>query len=242
MWQKERLLNLALAALPPSCRKVVWLDCDLIFEAPDWPGRTSELVDRFALVQPFAHVHRAPRDWRPGEPLDALGVLDAFGHIVETRMSIEDCLWSLGEDARCARGMAWAARRDLLERHGLYDRCVVGGGDAALLRSAFGLADLAAGRLHMNGAATGHFLDWARPFHDAVRGSVGYVPGDVVHLWHGDLPNRRYQQRFADFGAFGFDPVGDIATDENGAWRWGSEKPEMHDFVRRYFADRREDG
>ena len=28
MWQKERLLNIAIANLPASCTKVVWLDCD----------------------------------------------------------------------------------------------------------------------------------------------------------------------------------------------------------------------
>ena len=29
--QKERLLNIALKALPPHCRKVAWLDCDVVF-------------------------------------------------------------------------------------------------------------------------------------------------------------------------------------------------------------------
>src|SRR4051794_18027562 len=36
LWQKERLLNVALAALPADCHKVAWLDGDLLFERPDW--------------------------------------------------------------------------------------------------------------------------------------------------------------------------------------------------------------
>ena len=32
MWQKERLLNLALKYLPESCEKLAWLDCDIVFE------------------------------------------------------------------------------------------------------------------------------------------------------------------------------------------------------------------
>src|SRR4051812_27505421 len=36
LWQKERLLNLAMRSLPSGCRYVVWLDCDIIFEADDW--------------------------------------------------------------------------------------------------------------------------------------------------------------------------------------------------------------
>src|SRR5262245_41446478 len=35
MWQKERLLNLALAALPAACEHVLWVDCDVIFQRPD---------------------------------------------------------------------------------------------------------------------------------------------------------------------------------------------------------------
>jgi hypothetical protein len=42
MWQKERLLNLALAALPPDCDLVAWLDCDVIFGSSDWPERARQ--------------------------------------------------------------------------------------------------------------------------------------------------------------------------------------------------------
>src|SRR5215204_6644330 len=30
LWQKERLLNVALGELPSGCTKVVWLDCDVV--------------------------------------------------------------------------------------------------------------------------------------------------------------------------------------------------------------------
>src|SRR5690348_10790032 len=30
MWQKERLLNVAIAGLPAGCRKVAWLDADIL--------------------------------------------------------------------------------------------------------------------------------------------------------------------------------------------------------------------
>ena len=38
MWHKERLLNLALEHLPAGCRKVVWLDCDVIYTSDDCGG------------------------------------------------------------------------------------------------------------------------------------------------------------------------------------------------------------
>jgi hypothetical protein len=36
MWQKERLINLALRHLPGDCTKVAWLDSDILFANPDW--------------------------------------------------------------------------------------------------------------------------------------------------------------------------------------------------------------
>src|SRR5262245_59277853 len=36
MWQKERLLNIALARLPTNCEHVAWIDCDVVFERKNW--------------------------------------------------------------------------------------------------------------------------------------------------------------------------------------------------------------
>jgi hypothetical protein len=49
-------------------------------------------------------------------------------------------------------------------------------------------------------------------------------------------------QRHQGLSRFQFDPSVDIAFGKNGAWRWTSDKPDMHDFVRNRFASRREDG
>ena len=53
LWQKERLLNIALENLPHTVTKVMWLDSDLIFLNDDWVIETSEMLDRFPVVQPF---------------------------------------------------------------------------------------------------------------------------------------------------------------------------------------------
>ena len=54
MWQKERLLNIALSGLPADCGRVVWIDCDVVFESGGWAGRLDQLFDRFPLVQAFS--------------------------------------------------------------------------------------------------------------------------------------------------------------------------------------------
>lgn len=240
LWQKERLLNLALRALPPSCRKVAWVDCDVIFEASDWVERTSALLEDCVLVQPFGRAHWMPRDWAPGRPrppgtasLDSVPLLVAAGR---------PCLNASGTDSTCAPGFAWAADRGVLEAHGLYDACILGGADSAIVRAAYGAFEDAARMLHMDARRREHFFGWARPFHAAIAGRVGYAEGDLFHLWHGDVGNRDYVGRHARFSRFAFDPLADITDDSDGAWRWNSAKPEMHAYVRDYFASRLEDG
>src|SRR5215203_3806704 len=62
LWQKERLLNVGLGALPSECTKVVWLDCDVIFGEDGWAEEVSGLLDEFVLVQEFSRVHHLPPD------------------------------------------------------------------------------------------------------------------------------------------------------------------------------------
>jgi hypothetical protein len=87
-----------------------------------------------------------------------------------------------------------------------------------------------------------HYLAWANPFYDAVRAEVGFLEGNLFHLWHGKPEHRRYYDRLEEVSRFQFDPFEDIAIDCQGVWRWNSDKRAMHDYVRDYFASRMEDG
>jgi hypothetical protein len=117
-----------------------------------------------------------------------------------------------------------------------------GGGDSVLVRAAYDRIDDAI-RLHlMNAARRDHYLRWARPFANTVRGSVSFVEGELWHLWHGKSENRQYRRRLEDFSLFDFDPSIDISLDDNQAWTWCSDKPALHGFVQGYFASRMEDG
>src|SRR5580658_2870882 len=54
LWQKERLLNVALRHLPTDCDIVAWLDCDVIFADDEWPARTRVALDSYRMVQLFS--------------------------------------------------------------------------------------------------------------------------------------------------------------------------------------------
>lgn len=245
LWQKERLLNVALHALPAECRMVAWLDSDIIFARDDWVKRSSELLDHFVLVQPFQTIFHL-KDTAGTECLDpsaaeaterSLGYHVAIDRVPPFRMGSGGM-----RQTGCARGVAWVGRRDVLQRHGLYDACILGGGDTAISCAALGVAQSPPAVWQMNARQTAHYLAWAEPFTDTVGRRISYVDGDVFHLWHGDVRNRQYRQRHLGLQPFHFDPVEDIAIDGAGCWRWSSDKPELHRYVERYFATRNEDG
>jgi hypothetical protein len=247
MWQKERLLNIALGVLPLACRKIAWIDCDVVFGSPDWAEMASALLDALPLVQLFGSVHYLP----PGAGPEDIG--RAAPEL--TRPSIARSA-ALGNPDPCggldagsvhgmgpfASGFAWAARRDFLDSQRFYDACIVGGGDAAMVAAAFKSPERAISRLAMTESHADHYLNWARRFGIAVAGDVGALESDIYHLWHGELSYRRRRVRNQELASFGFDPSLDIVASAEGAWCWSSEKPGMHRFLADYFASRREDG
>jgi hypothetical protein len=240
LWQKERLLNIALQALPNNCRMIAWVDCDVVFGAPDWAERTCRLLDRAALVQPFGHLHRMPTDWRPNHgPQPAGELLRSVVFLIASGMPAATCLGTPFSRNACTPGYVWAAHRALLQRHGLYDACIIGGADSAVARAAYGHFEDALRLQYLN---RDHYLAWAEPFYAAVRGGIAFLDGDLFHLWHGDTEHRRYRERLEVLNRFRFDPFADIAVDDGGVWQWSSDKRAMHDYVRNYFAARREDG
>lgn len=139
-------------------------------------------------------------------------------------------------------GFGWAARRQLLERHGLYDACILGGGDRAIACAAWGRFADAVDCLCLNSNRAKHYLEWARPFFNDVQGKVGYADNVPFHLWHGSLEDRRPKQRHVDFQQFAFDPYTDIAHDDNECWALKDKRADIAIFMARYFLGRNEDG
>jgi hypothetical protein len=246
LWQKERLLNIALQALPLNCRKVAWLDCDIIFAAPDWHEAAAFLLDRFALIQLFRRVHGVGPQWTLEE--DPVAQVEYTQESATTSFaSGVPAATSLGlildnRRGTSAPGHGWASWRELVNRHSFYDACIVGGGDRAMICAANGCFDEVM-RIHcMNEQQRQWYMNWAKPFHETVRAETTFLDADIFHLWHGDISMRKGRARHEGFQRFRFDPCTDIALGNSGAWRWNTDKAEMHKYVHECFASRREDG
>ena len=242
LWQKERLLNLGLAHLPAACTKLAWLDCDVLFENPDWAAETSRRLDRFPVVQPFARAVRLPRG---ADAYRATG--DVWEGFAAVQARDPHALLSGRFDRHGHTGFAWAARREVLAGPGFYDACVAGSGDHMMAHAFCGDWDSACIDRIIGGIAPDNrhrdwFAAWSRRIYPATRARVGYVPGAVLHLWHGDFTHRRYVDRNRELARFGFDPAVDLRIGPGGCWEWRSDKPELHRWARAYFGQRREDG
>jgi hypothetical protein len=238
MWQKERLLDLGTAWLPGHCTKFAWLDADVLFEDPEWMIATSALLDDAVVVQPFAEVVRLPRG--ATEPRDGDETFQSFGAVYKEDPSI---LLQGKFDVHGHTGYAWAARRDVFARHGIYDACISGSGDHMMAHTFAGDWDSPCIRRMVGngGQQLAHFRQWSRCIYEDVSGRLAFTPGRIIHLWHGTTENRRYAQRHKELIELAYDPREDIRISSNGCWEWATEKPVLHEWARRYFVERRED-
>lgn len=198
LWQKERLLNIALQALPSECDKVAWLDCDIIFKELDWAEAANDLLDRFPSIQLFQHVHYLGHDWSPqagyGRPeltrpsaafslVSGVPAATCIGHSLDVR------------EGTPAPGFAWAASRQILDRHGFFDTCIVGGGNKAMVCAAQHCFAELMFRHCMNDHQRQYYLTWAEPYYETVRGEIAFLDAEICHLWHGDQRDRKPRAR-----------------------------------------------
>jgi hypothetical protein len=243
LWQKERLINLAVEALPEHCRKVAWVDCDVIFARDDWARAASAALDEAAVIQPYRTIHDLERGADPNAPGQAPVVMRRVS--MASRYvdgTLNDSTVTPSMLGQHSPGHAWCARREVLEAAGLYDGMIVGGGDLGIGLAAIGRHEAFVCAYAMGPAHAEHYRRWAVRFHEAVQGRLGVLDGDIYHLWHGSLEDRGYETRYDRLRELDFDPSADVALDENGCWRWTTGKPALRHHVRDWFAARREDG
>ncbi len=241
LWQKERLLNLAISWLPPSCTHVAWLDCDLVFRNPSWARGTLAALRESAVVQVFETCDRLPPDYAVANATSQ--ICASFTQVVTRDPSM---LRTGRFEDHGHTGYGWAASRELLDRHGLYEHAIAGSADHYMAHAAVGdVASACCERMmYKRPRLIEHFRRWAAGFHASVQGRIGTVPGEVLHLWHGELANRRYSLRHLEFSKFAFDPHTDLVALPGRPFelRPGDGKDALEAWFRSFFEQRHEDG
>lgn len=85
-----------------------------------------------------------------------------------------------------------------------------------------------------------HLEAWAKRVLLYAQGSVGYVSGRALHLWHGPLVRRDYG-RHEQLNKLGFNPYTDLKKNADGLWEWNSDKPQLHAWAQNYFTRRNDE-
>ena len=128
-------------------------------------------------------------------------------------------------------GFAWGAKREVLEVVPLYDRALIGGADHIIARAATGQI----GHNCIIKSFTDNLEEvnqWSKEFYEVVNGKIGYVKGNLYHIWHGDIDNRQYFKRIKDFTSKAKEIV---HRDKNGLFITNKENEK---YMKSYFKQR----
>jgi hypothetical protein len=196
-------------------------------------------------VQPFQNVIRLPRDKTPADfPSSRLGWRIRKGRGTGTYTPSFCARYQSQAKFGGTTGYAWCARRELLERHGFYDRCIVGGGDREMAL-AFILPSHAVPSAELRIRAPrlrAHIERWHDAVYHDVRANIGFIPGAIHHIWHGEPASRNYEDRHSLLDSHDFDPEQDLELDEAGCWRFTPSAQPLARRVADYLGSRKEDG
>jgi hypothetical protein len=238
LWQKERLLNFAENLLPPGAKYIIWLDADVIFSDRNWILETVKVLQNKMICQPFTKCIRLlPNQRRP----DAKNVeiWESFGYVWNNDSTKAK---SSQFDLHGHTGFAWAARREIFSESGLYDRAIAGTADHLMAHAAVGQIEHACIKhAFFSQSIRTHFSRWGKQFYEIVEGKIGYVNGDLWHLWHGELKNRRYLERTRELSRMGFNPLTDLVLNEIGLLEFSPNREDLRDWMKDYFQQRLED-
>ena len=230
LWHKERLLNIALQSVPS--KNVAWIDADVMLENENWIESAEHLLETYPVVQLFERA-----EW-----LSPTGdVIQQMDSTAAQQARKRDTAGIYGH-----AGFGWAARTEILKKHGFYDRNVIGGGNGVMAWAMYRYAGLWPGEgfhhIFLSDVHREHVEQWSARFFEDVQGRVGCVPGAVRHLWHGAIKDRFYLDRHVLVANEQYNPLADIRIAENECLEWASDKPELHRSVREYFLLRAEGG
>lgn len=239
LWQKERLLNIAASHLPDDVDAVAWLDCDIVFSNPNWVSDTLSALGRAPIAQLFETCIRLDKFGNIGKKPD---VVESFASVMQYFPASMDLA---RYDIHGHTGYAWAMRREIFDNVGLYEHAISGSADHFMAHAIFNDYNFCIqNALKSDPVQIGHLKEWGERFFHYTKGKISVVPGQIHHLWHGDLKHRNYFNRMHDITDLGYNPWEDIVIKEGHPIEWAPSmnKPKLKAYFYNFFSNRKEDG
>ena len=224
LWQKERLLNIALENLPKEYTNVAWIDCDVIFENENWAEEVNEKLKDYKVLHLFENAKR----------LDEKGDIDRVSEGIVKRIERTEII---DEKLGGIPGFGWVIRREVIDKIRFLDTQIIGGADALMFFSFFNMKNTIHHR-KMNKEWYDVYMEWFYKSYFTVGKSVSYITGDIIHLYHGKMTNRNYEKRYEILSNSNFNPKSDLKIN-NGLWVLN--KTDLVEGMTKYFESRNED-
>ena len=226
VWMKEKLINVGIKMLPDDWKYVAWIDADITFLNPDWVQDTVEALQTNDIVQMFrTAVNLGPNN-------EAIKIDKGFGY-----MHADSGTPYIKTDkyGHWHPGYAWACTRKAFRVMGsaLLDWAILGSGDRHMAMAWIGrVLDSCPGNIHMSYKVM--LMEYQ---YKCQNFKVSYVPGTILHHWHGRFEDRKYKERWNVLVQHAFNPIEDITM----SLRLTPSGKRMEKDLKDYFEGRRED-
>jgi hypothetical protein len=194
MFYKEQLLNLLEKKVPAQYTKLVFLDGDILFDAPDWINQISVKLNTVDILQPFEEAC-----WLTPDNTRIRNKKRSYGYAI-----VHDLAGKPGELHIYHPGFAWAMRRDTFRQlGGFYPRSILGNGDMMFTCNFFtdAIPETFKREHHVSDAVTEGWPAYHTNF-IRVGPSIGYLGMKALHLFHGLTEQRQYRTRYRDAAEF----------------------------------------
>lgn len=233
LFYKEQLLNKLETIIPEKYTKLVAMDGDIIFDAPDWLDQISVFLDTHDIIQPYLKAcwlmpdNKRIRAWK-------YGIAYAHTQNIASRMSTI---------SKYHPGFAWAFRRSVFKRlGGFYSNALIGGGDSLFMLNFFYDTIPESWVKRFENAFHLFTSDWAN-YHarfKEVNPTLGHLNIKALHLFHGLILNRQYGTRYSILNKYTnltWDAI--FKVNDDGLTEFID--PNMNDILLKFFKQRKED-
>ncbi len=238
VWSKEHLLNIGIKKLiQKGYQEIVWLEPTIASNNIEkWMLKISDALKNHMFVQVFSSLKFV------GDNNKTIVFESPFN--AQTTPS----LLNSGQDTISTLNFGWAARADLLNKVGLYDRALFGRGAIMNYIASFGYSDewikliSNVTNYHFSCCAscrkrvpapqyTWHYITWAQKWAGFVKGRVGFVDEQVT-LLHNNENTHFEKKAFLTLLEHGYNPEDDIIINADNTLQWSIDKKELKDKIK----------
>ena len=202
MWQKERLLNIALEKIPKDYTAISWIDADVIFKNDNWIEDLKNKLNSAALIQLFNKANFLSENNFDKDHV--------FNSVFSKERPFNHC------------GFAWCARREFIDSVKFFDYNICGCGDAIMFKAMTidGKKEFEKSLVNENFGylyKVSKYIQSCRAFPFQI--TTTHLDTDIDHLFHGKIEERKYYE-MVKLPGIDFDPIEQLFINKDGIFEW----------------------